>query len=167
MPSPSGPARFAVVAGALLAALAVALGAYGAHGLERRLAQDFAQPAADGVADDGGDRAAQGEIAKRLAWWDTAVRYHLTHAIALLIVGMLSAGRERAAWSFAVGAFALGSALFSGSLYIMTMAGPSWSRLGAVVPIGGLLLIVGWIAVAWGAWPADRGRGSGNLDRGP
>ncbi|HEX5660896.1 MAG TPA: DUF423 domain-containing protein [Polyangiales bacterium] len=106
---------------ASLGFLAVALGAFGAHGLKSRLAS-----LADG--------------ADRLAWWKTAAEYHLTHALALaLAAGLLGDTRLGRA---ACVAFALGIALFSGSLYTMTLTGIRW--LGAVTPIGGLAMLVGW-----------------------
>ena len=136
--------RFAIAGGAVLAGLAVALGAWGAHGLEEHLAQGTLASAA---SDDGAN-----DLAQRLGWWDTAVRYHLAHSIALIIVGMLKQRRSRTAWGTAGWLLVGGVALFAGSLYSMTLLGDDWKWLGAVVPIGGLLLILGWAAIAWGAW---------------
>ncbi len=106
--------------------LAVALGAFGAHGLKARL---------DGLED----------AAQRLAWWETAAHYHLTHALALGLIGYLASrvpGRQPAVagWSFQVGIL-----LFSGSLYAMTLTGIR--GLGAITPLGGLGLLVGWLFV--------------------
>lgn len=110
----------------LYGALAVALGAYGAHGLDRVLAG-----------------AADGE--QRLGWWKTAVLYHLTHALALGLSAWLASRGGR--WGTIAGAlFAGGVAIFSGTLYAMALGGPRW--LGAITPIGGLSLIVGWLTVA-------------------
>jgi uncharacterized membrane protein YgdD (TMEM256/DUF423 family) len=106
--------------------LAVALGAFGAHGLQARLAG-----AADG--------------AKRLGWWETAAHYHLLHALALGLVAFVVA-RVPAA-RFAGMAFVLGTLLFAGSLYTMALGGPRW--LGAVTPLGGLSLLAGWAILAW------------------
>ena len=109
---------------ALLGLLAVALGAFGAHGLESRA------------------------TAEQLAWWSTAAHYHLTHALALLAVGLLTRqepGRGRAA----AGAFVIGIAIFSGTLYGLALGGPRW--LGAVTPIGGVALMVGWLLLALAA----------------
>jgi uncharacterized membrane protein YgdD (TMEM256/DUF423 family) len=106
--------------------LAVALGAFGAHGLQARLAD-----VADGP--------------KRLAWWQTAAHYHLLHALALGLVALLMARAPVA--RFSGGAFVLGTVLFSGSLYVMALGGPRW--LGAVTPLGGLSLLVGWGILAW------------------
>ncbi len=114
---------------ALLGFAAVALGAFGAHGLARKL----------GSAPD---------AAQRLDWWKTAALYHLTHALALgLSAGLF--GDSRAGRSACV-AFCIGIALFSGSLYAMTLTGARW--LGAVTPFGGLSLLVGWAALALAAW---------------
>lgn len=106
--------------------LAVALGAFGAHGLQSRLAE-----VADG--------------AKRLSWWQTAAQYHLMHALALGLVALLVAQVPRA--RYAGLAFTLGTLLFSGSLYAMALGGPRW--LGAVTPLGGLGFLAGWAVLAW------------------
>jgi uncharacterized membrane protein YgdD (TMEM256/DUF423 family) len=101
--------------------LAVALGAFGAHGLQARLAD-----AAD--------------AAKRLSWWQTAAHYHLLHALALAVVAFVIAHAPQA--RYAGVAFAVGTLLFSGSLYVMALGGPRW--LGAVTPFGGAAFLVGW-----------------------
>ena len=106
--------------------VAVALGAFGAHGLQRWLAQ----------ADD---------MDRRLGWWHTASHYHLTHAFAIAVAAYLVQKDPRIA-GFAGICFQVGVLLFSGSLYVMTLSGLRW--LGAVTPIGGLLLLLGWAAVA-------------------
>jgi uncharacterized membrane protein YgdD (TMEM256/DUF423 family) len=105
--------------------LAVALGAFGAHGLKKRLA----------ALPDGEQRA---------AWWQTGAQYHLAHALAIglaAVVGGRAPGGTIAGWLFLGGIL-----LFSGSLYAMTLTGKR--VLGAVTPLGGLLLLAGWIAVA-------------------
>jgi uncharacterized membrane protein YgdD (TMEM256/DUF423 family) len=105
--------------GAISGALFVAAGAFGAHALKTRL------HAAD------------------LELWHTGVLYHALHAVALVVYGVFA--RERsgraAGWSFL-----LGTLVFSGTLYAMALGGPRW--LGAVTPLGGALLIVGWLAFA-------------------
>lgn len=106
-------------------AAAVGLGAYGAHGLERALER-------------------LPDAAARLGWWETAVLYHLTHALALGLTSWIATRAPRAA-AVAGGAFALGVLLFAGSLYTMALGAPRW--LGAVTPIGGLALVAGWLAV--------------------
>jgi uncharacterized membrane protein YgdD (TMEM256/DUF423 family) len=111
--------RFSLVAGALLGAAGVACGAFGAHALKAAL---------DPV---------------RLGWWQTAVQYQLWHALALVALAALPVPRPgRPAL-----AFAAGTIIFSGTLYVMALSGIRW--LGAVTPIGGLFLIAGWLLLAW------------------
>ena len=102
----------------VMGALGVALGAFGAHGLK------------DVIADPG-----------LMENWHTAARYQLIHAVALLGVAAHPA-RPRAAGI----AFTTGITIFSGSLYLMGLTGARW--LGAITPIGGVLLIGGWLALA-------------------
>jgi uncharacterized membrane protein YgdD (TMEM256/DUF423 family) len=102
-------------------ATAVILGAFGAHALKARLAPE------------------------QLASWQTAVQYHLVHALALLALALFAAHSGRQvqlpAWLFSVGI-----ALFSGSIYLLVLTGQRW--LGPVTPLGGLCLIAGWISLA-------------------
>ena len=116
---------------AILGALAVALGAFGAHGLKSRV--------------DAGTL----ELTL-LEAFKTGVQYHFYHALAILAVGcagtILLPGR---AGTVAVVAWLVGILLFSGSLYLMTLTGLRW--LGAITPIGGVAFIVGWIALAFAA----------------
>jgi uncharacterized membrane protein YgdD (TMEM256/DUF423 family) len=123
-------ARWFLALSALNGFLAVALGAFGAHGLARRLAT-----LADG--------------AQRLDWWRTAANYHLAHALALGIVAVLAQRSAALALSVAGVSFVVGMALFSGSLYAMVLTGVR--GLGAVTPLGGLALLVGWAAIGWAA----------------
>lgn len=112
-----------VLIGAVWGFLGVALGAFGAHGLPR-------------------DTSAQA-----LDWWKTAAQYHLAHALALLLtgtLGLLGARVDAAGWCFLAG-----SAIFSGTLYAMTLGAPR--LLGAVTPLGGLLLLLGWLLLGWAA----------------
>lgn len=118
-----GAARLFVVLGALLAALGVALGAYGAHALRARLAPEA------------------------LAIYQTAVQYHMWHALGLVGVGLLCNVLPGSIWLRASGwLLALGIVLFSGSLYLLAVTGIRW--LGAVTPLGGGALILGWLAMA-------------------
>lgn len=106
--------------------LAVGLGAFGAHGLRARL----------GALADG---------AQRLGWWETAAHYHLMHTLALGLVAYL-AGRGAGSLPAVAGfCFLGGIALFSGSLYVMTLTGIR--VLGAVTPLGGLALLAGWTSI--------------------
>lgn len=123
--------RFYFASAGALGFLGVALGAFGAHGLTQRLAS-----LTDG--------------AQRLDWWKTAALYHLVHALALgLAAGLLG---ETRAGRFACTSFCVGIALFSGSLYVMTLTGTRW--LGAITPLGGLAFLAGWGALTVAAWSA-------------
>jgi len=110
-------ARASLIQGVVLCGTAVAAGAFGAHALELA------------------DRAAE--------WWSTAVQYQMFHGLALLACGVLAERGRRVA--VASWCFFLGTMVFSGTLYAMALGAPRW--LGAVTPLGGLLLIVGWIAL--------------------
>ena len=111
-----------VALGAFLGALGVALGAFGAHGLKTVLSPDM------------------------LATFETGVRYHLIHALAILAVGVLIRIWPEARLLPAAGwLLAAGVLLFSGSLYLLAVSGVRW--LGAVTPIGGVALIVGWVLI--------------------
>ena len=115
----------------LLGASGVAIGAYHAHGLEKRLTRQ------------GFDRQ---QIDDQLHQCDTGVRYQMYHALALLAVGVLLAVRSGAALHVAGALFVLGVLLFSGGLYWMVFFENRvhW----AIVPSGGLLLVSGWLALA-------------------
>lgn len=109
-----------IAIGALSGAIAVGLGAFGAHGLKERLTPEM------------------------LEIWKTAVLYQALHAPALILFGLF---RERAgARDFAGWCFLLGSVLFSFTLYGLALGGEKW--LGAITPFGGVLLIVGWLDFA-------------------
>ncbi|MBW1759930.1 MAG: DUF423 domain-containing protein [Deltaproteobacteria bacterium] len=123
--------RIFVVLAGLLGFTAVALGAFGAHGLRSRM-----EALPDGV--------------KRLEWWNTAAHYHLTHALALAFVAWLAHRGAGASATVAGWSFVAGVALFSGSLYVMTITGQT--RLGAITPLGGLFFLVGWGAVMVAGW---------------
>ena len=113
--------------GALFGGLGVALGAFGAHALRATLStQD-------------------------LATFEIGVRYQMYHALALLAVGW-AAARWPGHTSLTVSgwAFVLGILVFSGSLYVLVLTGHRW--LGAVTPLGGLALMVGWALLAWTAF---------------
>ncbi|MFN3193386.1 MAG: DUF423 domain-containing protein [Aureliella sp.] len=121
--------RWIVIAAGILGAVGVMIGAYGAHGLEKSLAEQ---------------NLASDEVAKKLAQCETAVRYHMVHVLALLSIG-LSAGACRKKRTFASIFFLLGITLFSGGLYSMVFA----DQIGhwAIVPSGGLCFMVAWISV--------------------
>jgi uncharacterized membrane protein YgdD (TMEM256/DUF423 family) len=125
-----------IAIGALLGALGVGFGAFGAHLLPELLAKM-------GYTGDDVDR--------RLEIFDTAIRYQLIHSLAIVVVGFAIQANPSAAWRFAAWAFLVGIVLFSGLLKVMTFAGPQWNWLGMIVPIGGISMIVGWVALAIGA----------------
>ena len=109
--------------GALLAAAGVALGAFGAHALKARLPAEL------------------------LAAWNTAVQYHLWHALGLTAVGLAAALVADGPWLRAAGALLVaGILLFSGSLYALALGAPK--GLGLLTPFGGVSLILGWLALA-------------------
>lgn len=124
------------ILGALLAAAGVGLGAYGAHGLEGALR----------------NAGYEADLVKRLAWFETGVKYQLYHALALVTLAALATSVPSGGLRVAAIAFVIGIALFSGSLYGMTFLGEEWRKLGMITPLGGLAFIVGWIAVAIAAW---------------
>jgi uncharacterized membrane protein YgdD (TMEM256/DUF423 family) len=112
--------------GAVLAGLAVAAGAFGAHGLRGRLEPDM------------------------LAVFETAARYHMYRAVALLFVGWAATRWPTGQAALAGWLFVAGIVLFSGSLYVLALSGMRW--LGAVTPFGGLCFLAGWVVLAWTAW---------------
>lgn len=104
---------------AIAGLLAVALGAFGAHGLEKLLEQNG-----------------------RVETWHTAVFYHLIHAVMLCLVASQTPPRKGPWWSFLIGIL-----IFSGTLYALAVTNIRW--LGAITPIGGVSFIVGWLWLAW------------------
>jgi uncharacterized membrane protein YgdD (TMEM256/DUF423 family) len=111
--------------------LGVALGAFGAHGLKGFLAK----------VEDG---------AQRSAWWETASQYHLIHAVALAAAAYVAARSPGGASTVAGFCMAAGVVVFSGSLYAMTLTGVR--VLGAVTPLGGVLMLAGWVALGVAAY---------------
>ncbi|WP_368503036.1 DUF423 domain-containing protein [Alkalihalophilus sp. As8PL] len=113
-------AKLFILMGSIVMALSVAIGAFGAHGLEPRLSE------------------------RMMKNYQTGVQYHMIHGIGLIIVGLValkltsSSMLNGAGWSFLIGII-----LFSGSLYAMALTGVT--KLGAITPIGGLAFIVGWV----------------------
>jgi uncharacterized membrane protein YgdD (TMEM256/DUF423 family) len=119
-------ARLFIALGAVAMALGVALGAFGAHVLDARLAPGLVRA------------------------YRTGVEYHMIHALGLLAVGAtaICAPASRAlVWAGAL--MAAGIALFSGSLYLLALTGARW--LGAVTPLGGIAFIAAWVALAYAA----------------
>jgi uncharacterized membrane protein YgdD (TMEM256/DUF423 family) len=111
--------------GALGGALAVIAGAFGAHGLADRLGP------------------------RELQLWETAARYLMYGSLAMLGVGLFGAQGARRGINAAGWCLLAGSAIFSGTLFALALGGPRW--LGAVTPLGGTLLIAGFLIFAWSA----------------
>ncbi len=109
--------------GSVNAFLAVALGAFGAHGLKSKLTTEM------------------------LEIYDTAFKYHIIHAIGMILIGIIAhwiAHANLLNWSGWL--LFIGILIFSGSLYILSITGMRW--LGAVTPIGGLSFLAGWLLLA-------------------
>ena len=112
--------------GAISAGIAVATGAFGAHGLKSRVPPEM------------------------VAVFDTGARYQMYHALALVAAAWAAARWPgSAAISWAGWLFVAGTVIFSGSLYALVLTGVK--GLGAITPLGGLLFLAGWAALAWGA----------------
>ena len=115
--------------GSVLCGLGVILGAFGAHGLRARLSPEM------------------------LVVFETGVRYHLIHALGLLAVAWAASRWPGSYVSIAGYLFVAGIFIFSGSLYMLAITGIRW--LGAITPIGGVCLIVGWGLLAVGVLRAS------------
>ena len=112
--------------GSLCGFLGVALGAFGAHALKGRLDADL------------------------LAAFEVGVRYQMYHALALLAVGWACTRWPGSVLTASGWLFVAGMVIFSGSLYALALSGARW--LGAITPLGGLVLLAGWLCLAWAAW---------------
>ena len=125
---------FWIRVGAIWGFLAVAIGAFGAHGLKDRFKSL-------------GDQFGPLVTERPEGIFQTATHYHAYCALAILAVGLLAAtGRGGTALPVAGWSLLLGSVIFSGSLYVLAATGIKW--LGAITPIGGLMMLVGWVALA-------------------
>lgn len=122
-------AKLVLTLASIAGALAVCLGAFGAHALRGRL------------------------DSQALEVFQTAVQYHFYHALALLAVGCIAIVQPQtillksSAWLFCIGLL-----IFCGSLYLLGLTGVRW--LGAITPFGGLAFIAGWFCLAGHAWKA-------------
>ncbi len=105
-------------ASALVGFLGVAMGAFGAHALENRLTVESQN------------------------WWETATFYALTHAVTSLAIALHNNGEQKSNLHKSGWCFLTGTMIFSGSLYLMALGGPRW--LGAITPVGGLSMLLGW-----------------------
>jgi uncharacterized membrane protein YgdD (TMEM256/DUF423 family) len=113
-------------AGAVMAFLSVAFGAFGAHALRERITPDM------------------------LATFQTGVQYQAMHALAILMIGL--AAKPGKAPRAAGWLMFNGTLFFSGSLYLLALTGLRW--LGAITPIGGVFFLAGWVTLAWSLAPA-------------
>jgi uncharacterized membrane protein YgdD (TMEM256/DUF423 family) len=115
-----------ILTASVFLALAVAIGAFGAHGLKSHISTDLLQT------------------------YKTGVEYHFYHALGLLLVGILAISMPSAYLKWSAILLSLGIVLFSGSLYALAITGIKW--LGAITPLGGLSFIAGWILLFLGVW---------------
>lgn len=113
-----------VILGSINMALAVAIGAFGAHGLAPKVTE------------------------KMLQTWDTGAHYHIIHSLALIAIGILMSKAGNASSLMSIGGWFLfaGIVIFSGSLYTLVLT--NISKFGMITPIGGVCFIIGWILVA-------------------
>ncbi|MFH0783653.1 MAG: DUF423 domain-containing protein [Pseudomonadota bacterium] len=118
--------RIFLIIGALSAFTGVAAGAFGAHGLKSRLSPEM------------------------LLVFEVGVRYQMYHAFALLMSAWMVSKWPSSLITTGGWLFVVGTLLFSGSLYLLSMSGIRW--LGAITPLGGLAFLAGWICIAWGVW---------------
>lgn len=116
------------IIGSILGGIAVATGAFGAHGLKSLVS------------------------AEALETWDKAVRYQMYHALALLLLAWAISHWPEQATLLGIGGwlFLAGVLLFSGSLYILVLSGVKW--LGAITPLGGVAFVAGWVCLLVAAW---------------
>jgi len=126
-------AKMMLLVAAILGATAVTLGAFGAHGLPDFLVKQNLAPEV---------------FAKRIHDWDVASQYLMYHALAMFGCGILAHLRPSLSLSLASWFFTLGALIFSGMLYALVLLNMP-KPLGMIVPIGGLLMIFGWITLAW------------------
>jgi uncharacterized membrane protein YgdD (TMEM256/DUF423 family) len=129
-------ARSTLVIAALLGALAVALGAFAAHGLQTLLSERLLQV------------------------FQIGVQYQFYHVFALLLTGLLQQRRDSRGLRLAAVLFLLGILIFSGSLYVLALSGVHW--LGAITPLGGSAFIAGWLVLAFSIFK----QGNENADSG-
>jgi uncharacterized membrane protein YgdD (TMEM256/DUF423 family) len=115
-----------LMTGAGLMALAVIVGAFGAHALKSKLSVDMLQV------------------------YKTGVEYHFYHALGLILIGIISLHISSGLINWSAIFMTLGIVLFSGSLYVLAITGVKW--LGAITPLGGVSFIVGWVLLLIAVW---------------
>lgn len=119
--------KFFILAGAVSGFLGVSLGAFGAHALKDFLA-----------------------ASQRTDTFETAVKYMFYHGLALILTGVLQKEFPVSAVNNAGWAFFIGIIIFSGSLFLLCATGIK--MLGAITPIGGVAMIIGWVLLFWGVY---------------
>ncbi len=112
-----------IIIGSVLAALAVSIGAFGAHGLKSKVSSED------------------------LVIFETGVRYQMYHSLGLILIGILGFHFSSNIIQLPAALFIIGIIIFSGTLYLIPLTGLRW--LGAITPIGGTALIAGWIALVY------------------
>jgi len=115
-----------IMTASIFLALAVAIGAFGAHGLKSQLSAEMLQT------------------------YKTGVEYHFYHALGLLLIGVLAISFPSSHLKWSAILLSVGIILFSGSLYVLAISGIKW--LGAITPLGGLSFIAGWILLFIAVW---------------
>ncbi len=115
-----------VTIGSLSAFLAVMLGAFAAHALKNKLSPDL------------------------FSIFEVGVRYHMYHALGMFVVAWAASHFQSENFWLAGWLFIVGTVVFSGSLYALSLTGMKW--LGAITPIGGLCFLAGWAWLGWSAW---------------
>jgi uncharacterized membrane protein YgdD (TMEM256/DUF423 family) len=120
--------RVFFILGAVSAFMGVAAGAFGAHGLKSRLSVEM------------------------LSVFEVGVRYQMYHAFALMAAAWAQAKWPSSIVTAGGWLFVVGTVLFSGSLYLLSVSGVRW--LGAITPLGGVAFLAGWVCLGWGAWKA-------------
>ena len=118
-----------IITGAVMAGIAILLGAFGAHGLKNKITADY------------------------LIVFDTGVKYHFYHSLGLMIIGILAFHFPTEPLHIPCIFIVSGIILFSGSLYVLSITGLKW--VGAITPLGGLSFIIGWIFTAYYIWRAS------------
>ncbi|RLS55734.1 MAG: DUF423 domain-containing protein [Planctomycetota bacterium] len=141
-PCGSGANHWARV-GAALVGVAIVMGAWAAHGLDRAIT-----PLYEGITKTVAGQTVPG-VTKYIGDFKTAAEYQLGQGLGLMLIGLLLAHRPQQTLRMGAWCILMGTLIFSGSLYGLVLTGIT--RLGAITPIGGVLLIVGWALVASGA----------------
>lgn len=118
-------AKLFLIIGSILGGTGVMIGAFGAHALKNLL-----------------------ESSGRLETFETAVKYQFYHALALILLGILMNSQQHSLYQYSGYSFIIGTLIFSGSLYALCISGIT--KFGMITPIGGVLLIAGWVLLMLG-----------------